>query len=94
MNVDSAGDPIYHYDMCAHCSLDTAGRHEFDCPLANPQIIGVPFGETLPKIHQGITIIQPPKGWDSRPKGLSYSDWVKEQHALIDAHPEWGIEYL
>ena len=44
-NINTAGEPIYHYDMCAHCSLDTAGQHEPDCPLARPLIIGVPFGE-------------------------------------------------
>ena len=48
MNVDTVGDPVYHYDMCAHCSLDTAGQHEPDCPLAKPLIIGVPFGDRYP----------------------------------------------
>ena len=80
MNIDTAGNLIYHYDMCAHCTLDTAGQHEPHCPLYQER--------------QSITVKQPPEGWDSRPFGLSYSDWVKEQHALIDAHPEWGIEYL
>ena len=46
MNIDTAGNPVYHYDMCAYCSLNTAGQHEPDCPLARPLIIGVPFGES------------------------------------------------
>ena len=80
MNIDSIGNPIYHYDMCAYCSLDTAGQHEPDCPLYQER--------------QSITVKMPPEGWNGDNRGFSYPDWVKEQHALIDAHPEWGIEYL
>ena len=69
MNIDTAGKPNYHYDMCAHCSLDTGGSHEPDCPLAKPPFVFVPFGERYP-------------------------DFVKRNMKEIDAHPEWGIEYL
>lgn len=27
------GKEYYNIDMCSHCSLDTAGNHEPNCPL-------------------------------------------------------------
>ena len=30
--INPSGEPVY--DMCAYCSLDTAGQHELDCPSA------------------------------------------------------------
>lgn len=46
MNINTAGESVYHYDMCAYCSLDTAGQHEPDCPLMQALVTGLPVGES------------------------------------------------
>ena len=38
MKLNTAGNPIYDYDMCALCNLDTGGQHEYNCPLARTRV--------------------------------------------------------
>jgi len=45
MTIDTAGNLIIFYDMCAYCLMDTGGRHELHCPCYNNT-----FLEAWPKI--------------------------------------------
>lgn len=74
MKIDTGGNPIIYYDMCAYCNLNTGGQHEPDCPLAIPLMIGVPFGERLPKAAQSITVKQPSEGWNGDNWGFLQND--------------------
>ena len=38
MQYDTGGNPIIFYNQCAHCNLDTGGRHQSWCPLYQQQM--------------------------------------------------------
>ena len=38
---DTAGNEDLRVDFCPHCQLDTAGTHEYDCPISGKTVIVV-----------------------------------------------------